>query len=208
MVGMTPREPSTAELVRALRQAPDSEEHFTPLCRRYYPVVYGFFQRKGLSPADGWDLTQEVFLAMYQGLGGLREADKFEHWLYKIAKHKYWAHGRGRLSLERSAARAAPEWAPAALEPAARSPVDWRPTPEEQLLNLEKLARFRHAWRLLPPQMRRCMSLRASGLRYKEIATVLQIGVETVRSHLHQGRKLLKEKLSAEAGDIGGPDEE
>jgi RNA polymerase sigma-70 factor (ECF subfamily) len=49
----------------------------------------------------------------------------------------------------------------------------------------------------LPEQMRRCFILRFDQqLRYREIAAVMQISIQTVKSHLHQARERLKAILA------------
>jgi DNA-directed RNA polymerase specialized sigma24 family protein len=45
--------------------------------------------------------------------------------------------------------------------------------------------------------MRRCVLLRLEqDLKYREIASVMQISIDTVKAHLFQARQLLKDKLS------------
>ena len=54
----------------------------------------------------------------------------------------------------------------------------------------------------LPPQMRRAITLRVDqDLKYREIASLLQISVETVKAHLFSARKRLREELGDEYGD-------
>ena len=49
----------------------------------------------------------------------------------------------------------------------------------------------------LPPGMRRCLELRfANGLKYREIARILKISIQSVKSQLHEARKRLQDLLS------------
>jgi RNA polymerase sigma factor (sigma-70 family) len=51
----------------------------------------------------------------------------------------------------------------------------------------------------LPEQMRNCMILRAhQELSYQEIALIMGLSVETVKSHLYQARLRMKESLAVE----------
>lgn len=45
----------------------------------------------------------------------------------------------------------------------------------------------------LPPQMRRCLYLRLyHDLKYREIAALMRISIETVKAHLHQAQNRLR----------------
>ena len=56
----------------------------------------------------------------------------------------------------------------------------------------------------LPPQMRQVLALRVDqDLKYREIATVLQISVETVKAHLFQARQRLRTELGEDYGEWG-----
>jgi RNA polymerase sigma-70 factor (ECF subfamily) len=50
----------------------------------------------------------------------------------------------------------------------------------------------------MPEQMRRCFLLRfGEEMKYREIAEVMSISIQTVKSHLHQARARLREGLEA-----------
>jgi len=55
----------------------------------------------------------------------------------------------------------------------------------------------------LPPQMRRCVELRfGQELKYREIAAVMKISVDTVKSHLFQAREHLRQIVGEHFADI------
>jgi RNA polymerase sigma factor (sigma-70 family) len=73
----------------------------------------------------------------------------------------------------------------------------------EIVLEKERLKKLREAMQELPPQMQRAVYLRVvKELSVQEIAAVLNVSVNTVKSHLHQARRALKEKLSSVFGDV------
>jgi RNA polymerase sigma-70 factor (ECF subfamily) len=81
--------------------------------------------------------------------------------------------------------------------------TDPQPSPMEALLEKEKLDRLREALQELPEQMRRCVQLRVmKGVSQQEIAAIIGISVNTVKSHLHQAQRILKEKLRQHFGEI------
>jgi RNA polymerase sigma-70 factor (ECF subfamily) len=56
--------------------------------------------------------------------------------------------------------------------------------PEERLLSNQRLKRLQAVLRALPEQDQWCLSLRAEGLRYREIADVLDISLASVSASL------------------------
>jgi RNA polymerase sigma-70 factor (ECF subfamily) len=74
--------------------------------------------------------------------------------------------------------------------------------PGEDLLAGERSRLLREAIGKLPEQMRKCLLLRVDQeMRYKEIAVVLRLSPETVKVHLFQARKRLREELGPYFGD-------
>jgi len=74
--------------------------------------------------------------------------------------------------------------------------VDYRPTPEIAVLDLEREATLMELLRSLPPRLRAPVILRdIEELSYEDIAASLGCGVGTVSSRLNRGRKVLARKL-------------
>ena len=67
-------------------------------------------------------------------------------------------------------------------------------TPEERLAGLQVQARLRAVWRQLPAQERRCVTLRAEGLRYREIARILNMSLGSVANTLSRAIGRLREE--------------
>jgi len=176
------------------------EENFEKLHRRFRPRVQSFFARKGYSAEDCRDLTQEVFLRVFKGIDTFRRESRFERWLWEIAAHVYHNDVRRRRTEKRDGLETSldtPVENDDGSSPAPGIPAS-DPSPEEQVIQGEQLAAFRAALQELPEQMRRCCLLRyEQGLKYQEIAIVMQISIETVKAHLHQARKRLAARLEA-----------
>ena len=70
----------------------------------------------------------------------------------------------------------------------------------EDLLEKERFERLRAAIRELPPLVRRCFLLRYHGeYKYREIAFLMKISIQSVRAHLHQAKLRLKLNLEDDA---------
>ena len=118
----------------------------------------------GLPVAEGEEIVQEVFLSLFQHLqrGGGRS--NLRGWLFRVA------HNQGLKRRYRKVRTSATT--PTAADPS--------PSPEEQFLFGEAQRRLQAVVHALPEQDRRCLTLRAEGLRYREIAEVLEMSLGAV----------------------------
>jgi RNA polymerase sigma-70 factor, ECF subfamily len=147
------------------------DELRAPVCRYVISL--------GLSPHDADEVAQETFLRLHRHLAerGARDADNLRGWIFRVAQNL--AHDQRRRAVPRATDN---------LDDSteARQAVDTQAGPEQQLLQDERLARVHAAMRLLPPRQQQCLRLRAEGLRYREIAEVLGVGISTVAESIHQ----------------------
>jgi RNA polymerase sigma-70 factor (ECF subfamily) len=206
--GVRPAQPAPdrAALDRAVldfQRGADREASFELLFRRFRPRIERFLASRVFSPEERLDLTQVIFLRIYQGLEGFRGEGSLEGWVLQIAVNAY----RKWRDRQPGGPRAAPEVAldpAAAPEPAAALPGGAPPaTPVDRLVRQERLAALRQAIAGLPPQQRLCMELRVYQERsVKEIAAALRISPETVKAHLFQARQRLWDRLHVHFGTI------
>jgi RNA polymerase sigma-70 factor, ECF subfamily len=191
-------------LITAIQAGIDVEASFAHVFSLSYRPVHSFFLRKGFSRSEAEDLTQDVFLRVYQGIGAFRHRSRFATWLFEITAHVYLNEIRRRGTGKR---RGVEQSLDADTEDNLRElheKVSRQSTapqgPLEDLLEKERLDRLRVAIVEMPPQMRRCFFLRyLRGYKYREIAYLMKISIQTVRAHLHQARERLKLDLADEA---------
>lgn len=126
---------------------------------------------RGLSPHDGEEVIQEVFLALFRHLQAGRSRRNLRGWIFRVA-HNLAA--KQRHANRKEEARLNPD------ETLAESQPDAMPNPEEQAAYRQRSERMQAVLRALPEQDRACLSLRAEGLRYREIAAVLGISLGSV----------------------------
>ncbi len=149
---------------------------FEELVRRYEHRVYGFALRSTGSPADAAELTQDVFVKVYQAISAYDPSREFGPWLFTIARRK--VIDRHRASR--------PELAemPELLQ---------ADDPAEQLARREEGSLL---WQLARRQLS-CDQFHALWLRYveemdvREIARVLQKTSPHVKVLLFRARKKL-----------------
>jgi RNA polymerase sigma-70 factor, ECF subfamily len=196
-----PSEPVQEIIARLQAAGSPREEDFRRLFDLYYPRVLHFFARRGFPPQDCQDLTQETFLGIYRGIGTFRRDARFETWLFRIATNAYRKRLRHGTAGKREGQEVPlePEGAPDAREPSA----------DEEMLRRERSRRLREAVEKLPEQMRRCLTLRVyQEMKYREIAALLRLSPETVKVHLFQARRRLREELGPYFADAVPEDEE
>ncbi len=136
------------------------------------------------------DLAQEVFLRLYRGMEGFRGEAKLTTYLYRITLNvaqDEWKRRRREQGL-RSFDDPDEGWEDR-LAGAGRD--------AEQLLNSKQRAAHleRELGRLSEAERQVIVMFHQEELTYEKIAEVLHLPLNTVRTHLHRGRKKLKERL-------------
>src|SRR3990172_9826507 len=94
-----------AGLMTELRSG--SQPAFDWLVTYYHGPVYGLVAGILYDPSEAADVTQEVFLRAFRGIGGFREGSSLKTWLYRIAvrqalNHRRWSwrHLRHQSSMD------------------------------------------------------------------------------------------------------------
>lgn len=129
----------------------------------------------GIGLQDGEDVIQEVFLSLFRHLRLGRSRSNLRGWIFRVAHHLAL---KQRNSRQRQQARTASE--ALSLEAQADSAAN----PEEQLDELQRRRRLLLVFNALPERDRWCLSLRAEGLRYREIADALGMSLGAVSNSL------------------------
>lgn len=180
----------------------DREENFRRIFNQHYPLVLSFFTRKGFPTEESQDLAQEAFLRVHRSLETFRGESSFKTWLFKICMSLF----QNTLRAQSTRKRGAPEVSLDGLMDVhgageAGSEGGFLQTVEkdqlEGLLSAEKAEILTRAFQDMPSQMRRCVELRVGrDLKYREIADIQHVSIDTVKAHLFQARQFLKKKLS------------
>lgn len=129
----------------------------------------------GLSIHDGEEVTQEVFLALLRHLQMRKPRNNLRGWVFRVAHN---------LALKRRQANQKFLEASERNGVSAESQLDPAWNPEEHLSASERQQRLLSIFRALPERDQYCLRLRAEGLRYREIATVLEISLGAVSNSL------------------------
>jgi len=134
----------------------------------------------GLHLADGEEVVQEVFLALYHHLQRGKPRTNLRGWIFTAAHHlglkqRIRNERRSRVHCQ---------------DEAAEKQIDPAPGPQEHMENAERQRLLVAIVRVLPETDRCCLYLRAEGLRYRDIAQTLGISLGAVSLSL--GRSLAR----------------
>ena len=184
-----------------------SAEGFERLVREHQRSVFGTLTRLTGAGAHVEDLAQEVFLRLYRALPEFRGAAAISTYLYRIivnvAQDEWKRRRRFRDRFSAEPAFEDSEDAGAWLENQAGDPLlgDHNRTPEQVFSAAETQAAVEDALLSLGETERTVLVLyHQEECTYEGIAEALGMPVNTVRTHLHRGRKhmavLVAERLA------------
>lgn len=157
---------------------------FETLFYRHYDRVYGLLFRLLGNWVEAEDITQEVFLKLYQqplkkGLFG-RQEHNVGAWLYRVATNMGYNHIRGRKR----------QWQRnTVLVPDA---TDALPDPAERAAQQETRLRVRQALSQLPQRDTQLLLLRQMGFSYAELAEACEIAPGSVGTMLSRAAEAFR----------------
>ena len=151
------------------------QEH-APL-RRYLSFL-------GIDGETGQEILQESFLKLHEHLLAGGDRTNLRAWLYRVS------HNLAR-NIQTSFRVARTEYVPDF--PASSHLAAPEASAEETLLEAERHSRYQAALKQLSTAQRQCLLLRTEGMKYREIAEVLQLSVSTVGENITRGLERLKE---------------
>jgi RNA polymerase sigma-70 factor (ECF subfamily) len=158
---------------------------FDRLYERYERRLFGFIRVQLEDPHEAEDVFHEAFLAVLDARRTGAELRSFKAWLFQVARNLCLNRIRSRQRAGRALESAARE-----AEVATGAAGD-----DEAPLHPDDPA-LQAAVARLPRGLAEVYQLRASGLSYDELATILAIPVGTVKSRMHEMVKRLRKEIS------------
>jgi len=201
-------ESEEAALIAELKAG--SEEAFAWLITRYHQPIYSLLARAVQDRADAADLTQEVFVKVFRGVGGFQGESSLRTWIYRIALHeasnqrRWWMrHRQPEIPIEQEMGESN-DGQPVQLKDML---VDRAESPYELALHEENRKRVETALSQVPEPFRTTLILRdIEGFVYEEVAEIQDVNLGTVKSRLVRGRAALKAILMATAQGACSPE--
>jgi len=183
-----------AALIAELRAG--SEEAFAWLIARFHQPIYSLLARTLHDRADAADLTQEVFVKVFRGVGGFHGESSLRTWIYRIALHeasnqrRWWMrHKQQEIPIEQEMVES-DSGQPVRLKEMLVDPTE---SPYEMAVHEENRVRVEAALSQVPEPFRSTLILRdIEGFVYEEVAEMQGVNLGTVKSRLVRGRACLK----------------
>jgi RNA polymerase sigma-70 factor (ECF subfamily) len=174
-----------------LRKAQRGDERaFSLIVRAYEVPVFNYVLRLVSDRSLAEDLTQEVFLRVYQGLPSFSLRSRFTTWLFQVTKNRVLDELRAHERRPRAVV---------AIDDVA--PLEVLDAPLEQVEEMDAVWRAIHE---LNVDLKMALLLRdVVGLSYNEIADSLEITLATVKWRIYKAREEVQLALAREGISIG-----
>jgi RNA polymerase sigma-70 factor (ECF subfamily) len=192
-----------AALIAELRAG--SEEAFEWLIARFHQPIYSLLARMVYDRADAADLTQEVFVKVFRGVGSFHGESSLRTWIYRIAlreasnQRRWWMrHKQQEVAIDQET----PEGESGTTVRLKERLVDPAESPYDAVVHAENRALVEAALNKVPEPFRTTLILRdIEGFVYEEVAEIEGVSLGTVKSRLVRGRACLKVLLTTPLPD-------
>lgn len=164
----------------------EDQQTFHELYQKYHERVYSICFRMTRNTSESEDLTQDVFIRLFQTVGSFRGESAFTTWLYRLTVNLVLMHFRKRKRrLDRINEKGE---LPSYIVPGSQDPKRMRIV--DHILLSEVMPK-------LPEGYRQAIILHdIQGLQHKEIAEAKGRSVGTSKSQLHRGRAMLRKLIA------------
>lgn len=173
-------------------QAIDFEDLVAPLLSGLYNFAYWLAR----NPADAEDLVQETLLKALRGFSSFEPGTNFKAWILRILRNTFLTSQTG-LAARRTVALEEElcTMAETGAEHYPKAAIEWE-TPESNLLKLSDRAALQDAMEKLPvPLLEVILLCDVEEMKYREIATALEVPIGTVMSRVARARIALRKEL-------------
>jgi RNA polymerase sigma-70 factor (ECF subfamily) len=187
------------QLIRRLQAGED--DAVRELAERYSHRIFQMALRHMKNPEDAEEVTQDVLLKVTRKIDNFRGDAALSSWIYRItfntAMSRLRSHRAERAAaVERERVLAAQTGNDEDGMPSPRQPADWSRMPDEELLRAQLRDAVTVALAELPEIYRVPVVLRdIEGLSTEEASHRLHLKDQTLKSRLHRGRVMLRDRL-------------
>ncbi len=180
-----------SDRVTLKRAQKGDQRAFESILETHERMIYSICLRMCGSREDALDVSQETAVRIWRNIGRFTGEAALSTWIYRIATNACLDHLRKRKDVLSVDALGEEGYAP---------PASAGEMPENALDGKETLREVAKALDRLPEDQRAAVVLRdVNDLTYEEVADVLGVNLNTVKSRISRGRKSLRDLLGANA---------
>jgi RNA polymerase sigma-70 factor (ECF subfamily) len=196
------RQPSVERQLIGRMQAGDSSA-VTELAATYGPRIQQLAFRYVKNWEDAEEVTQDVLMKVYRKIDAFRGDAALSSWIYRITFNTAMSRLRSSRASRLTEVQNPEQSANDTFERAVQEPADWSSLADDHVHRLQLRRRLIEALPRLPAVYRIPVILRdIQGLSTEEASAVLRVKPQTLKSRLHRGRLILRERLADFASGV------
>jgi RNA polymerase sigma-70 factor, ECF subfamily len=190
------RDQNECALVERLRE--HDEFALAELSALYGPKIFQLALRYMRNHEDAEEVVQDVLLKVFRKIDMFRGDSALSSWIYRITFNTAMSRLRRTKAARLAEVTELEIGTPLNDErPSALDPADWSHMADEEVLRAQLRQRVAAAVGELPAIYREPVILRdLKGMSTEEASSELRVKDQTLKSRLHRGRMLLRDKLS------------
>jgi RNA polymerase sigma-70 factor (ECF subfamily) len=182
------------------------EDAVSELVTTYKPKVYQLAFRYLRNKEDAEEVSQDVLMKVVNKIAAFRGDSALSSWIYRITFNTAMSRlrsGRGQRSSEAGDRLDGSEETASDRGETPHDVADWSALADEHVMRVELRESLAKAVRELPAIYRAPVILRdLQGLTTEEASAMLKVKDQTLKSRLHRGRVILRQRLAAFAGGL------
>lgn len=192
--------PEIVELVR--RSQKGDLDAFRQLYERFIQKILNYLYRMTGSKDEADDLAQDTFVLAYRKIGDLKNPERFQSWIFRIAQNNVYQLYRGKKvhveSIDQEESQELSDFQKLA------TPLK---SPEDAVLTEELEQLITDVIQELPEKYRTVFILSAiEKLSYQEISNIVERSLASVKSDIHRARVIVRDRIKDYLrGDNGLP---
>ena len=190
-----------------IEQLKKHDEHaVTELVVTYKPKVYQLAFRYLRNKEDAEEVSQDVLMKVINKIAAFRGDSALSSWIYRITFNTAMSRLRNGRAQRAGEAEERLDGSEETASDRGETPhdvADWSALGDEHVMRVELRESLVKAVRDLPAIYRAPVILRdIQGLTTEEASAMLQVKDQTLKSRLHRGRVILRQRLAAFAGGL------
>jgi len=164
----------------------DSQKAFRLLYLYYFDRLLRFASLHVISHSEAEELVSDTFMAIWNGRKTLLEVANFDAYIYSVMRYKIISHLRSQIQKNVSLDDLQVDMF-----------ASTETTPEDDLITQEQVELFNEAINSLPYKCKMAFKMvREDKMKYKDVASILEISVKTLEAHLSTATRKLRDALS------------
>lgn len=169
------------------------DARFEAIYRKHYGRVYRYYRASGVADDEAHDLAQDTFKRFFENFDSYRGEAEWA-FLETVARNVLYNWLRASRAAKRAATMVAIDDPEVIYDPPAPAEPDYADRQQTEL----RRARVRLAVAALSEGQRECIRLWMLGFKYTEIATILKVSVDAVKSRLRDAKRDLRTRLGGD----------